>query len=77
MLVPFKNLRIRVSFVFLAVLLAAAVTMIAPRAAWGQATNAGTITGSVTDSSNAIVPDATVTITQTTDGRGAHHHDRQ
>ncbi len=68
MLVPFKSLRIRVSFVFLAVLLAAAVTMIAPRAAWGQATSAGTITGSVVDSSNAIVPNATVTITQTTTG---------
>ncbi|MFZ0638051.1 MAG: carboxypeptidase-like regulatory domain-containing protein, partial [Candidatus Acidiferrales bacterium] len=37
--------------------------MIAPRAAWGQSTNSGTITGEVTDTSNAIVPGATVSIT--------------
>jgi hypothetical protein len=30
--------------------------------AWGQTTTAGTLTGLVTDQSNAVVPDATVTI---------------
>ncbi|MGA9566645.1 MAG: carboxypeptidase-like regulatory domain-containing protein, partial [Candidatus Korobacteraceae bacterium] len=30
--------------------------------AWGQTTTAGTLTGLVTDQSNAVVPDATVSI---------------
>lgn len=67
MFVPSKKCE-RVSFLFVAALLAALVIAIAPMAAWGQATNTGTITGSVVDNTNAIVPDATVTITQTATG---------
>ncbi|MGB6482529.1 MAG: carboxypeptidase-like regulatory domain-containing protein [Candidatus Acidiferrales bacterium] len=63
MRVPFKSLRVRVSFAFLAFVIAAAVMAITPRAAWGQTTNAGTIVGEVVDNTNAIVPTATVTIT--------------
>ncbi|MGB6232528.1 MAG: carboxypeptidase-like regulatory domain-containing protein, partial [Candidatus Acidiferrales bacterium] len=63
MLVPFANFRSRVSFVFLALLLAFAVVSIAPRTAWSQSTSTGTIVGVVTDTSNAIVPGATVSIT--------------
>jgi Carboxypeptidase regulatory-like domain len=36
--------------------------------AWGQATNTGTIIGSVFDNTNAFVPGASVTITQTSTG---------
>ena len=36
--------------------------------AWGQATNTGTIIGSVFDNTGAFVPSASVTITQTTTG---------
>ncbi|MGC1106706.1 MAG: carboxypeptidase-like regulatory domain-containing protein [Candidatus Acidiferrales bacterium] len=63
MRVPFKNLCVRVSFTFLAFVIAAAVMVIAPRAAWAQGTSTGTVTGEVTDNTNAIVPDAAVTIT--------------
>lgn len=63
MVVPFRNLRVRVSFAFLAAFLGAAVMVVAPRAAWGQATSTGTVTGEVVDNTNAIVPAATVTIT--------------
>jgi hypothetical protein len=50
--------------------LAAAAGMVAVSAvpAWGQATNTGTIIGSVFDNTNAFVPGAVVTITQTTTG---------
>ncbi|HKV81240.1 MAG TPA: carboxypeptidase-like regulatory domain-containing protein [Candidatus Sulfotelmatobacter sp.] len=52
----------RLALVLLAALVAA-VMFVAPMTAWGQTTNAGTITGNVTDNTNAAVPDATVTIT--------------
>jgi hypothetical protein len=66
MFVPSKN-SIRVSVIF-AAFLAAIALMIAPMAAWGQSANTGMITGSVVDNTNAVVPDATVTITQTATG---------
>ena len=65
MFVPFTSFRVRVSFAFVAALIALAIIAIAPMAAWAQSTNTGTIIGSVVDNSNATVPDATVTITQT------------
>jgi carboxypeptidase family protein len=46
----------------------AALVVFAPTAAWGQSSSAGTILGVVTDNTNAVVPGATVTITQTTTG---------
>ncbi|HKV77060.1 MAG TPA: carboxypeptidase-like regulatory domain-containing protein, partial [Candidatus Sulfotelmatobacter sp.] len=52
----------RLVLVLLAALVAA-VVCVAPMTAWGQTTSAGTITGNVTDNTNAAVPDATVTIT--------------
>ena len=63
MVVPFTSFRVRVSFVLLTALIAAVVMVIAPRMAWSQSTSTGTITGVVTDNTNAIVPDATVTLT--------------
>ncbi|MGH9454574.1 MAG: carboxypeptidase-like regulatory domain-containing protein, partial [Terriglobia bacterium] len=53
----------RLTSVLLAALVAALVMFMIPMIAWGQTTNAGTITGTVTDNTNAVVPDATVTIT--------------
>ena len=50
-------------FVCLAAFVAAFALTVAPTTAWAQATNAGTITGSVVDNTNAVVPNATVTIT--------------
>lgn len=38
---------------------------IAPRVALAQSSNAGTVSGTVVDPSNAVVPDATVTLTNT------------
>jgi hypothetical protein len=66
MFVPSKN-SIRVSVIF-AALLAAIALMIAPLAAWGQSANTGMITGSVVDNTNAIVPGARITITETFTG---------
>jgi hypothetical protein len=63
MLVSSKNY-MRVSVV-LATLLAAVALMIAPLAAWGQAMVSGSIGGEITDPTGAIVPGATVTLTDT------------
>lgn len=68
MVVPFTNTRVRVFLSSLAILIAAALMFFAPKAAWSQSTNTGTITGSVVDNSNAVVPDATVAITFRTTG---------
>ncbi|HEV2297805.1 MAG TPA: carboxypeptidase-like regulatory domain-containing protein [Candidatus Acidoferrales bacterium] len=46
----------------------AALLVFAPAAAWGQSSSTGTILGVVTDNTNAVVPGATVTITQTSTG---------
>ncbi|HEV2103292.1 MAG TPA: carboxypeptidase-like regulatory domain-containing protein [Candidatus Acidoferrum sp.] len=54
--------------VFLFACLAALVAF-APAAAWGQSSSSGTIMGVVTDNTNAVVPGATVTITEA--GTGA------
>ncbi|HEV2305786.1 MAG TPA: carboxypeptidase-like regulatory domain-containing protein, partial [Candidatus Acidoferrales bacterium] len=63
MFVSSKN-SVRVSVIF-ATLLAAIALMIAPMAAWGQAMVSGSIGGLVTDPTGAVVPGATVTITDT------------
>ena len=52
----FRNLRV-ILFLFLIACLAAALP------AWGQSTSTGTVAGTVTDSSGAVVADATVTLT--------------
>jgi hypothetical protein len=54
-------------YVCLAGLLAVSLTSLAP-AAWGQAISTGTIAGTVVDNTNAVVPGATVTITQASTG---------
>ncbi|HEV2491155.1 MAG TPA: carboxypeptidase-like regulatory domain-containing protein [Candidatus Acidoferrales bacterium] len=54
-------------FACLAALLAA-ILAFAPAAAWAQATSTGTIFGVVIDNTNAVVPGATVTITQKATG---------
>jgi Carboxypeptidase regulatory-like domain/TonB dependent receptor len=51
-----------------AVVLAAALVALSASPAWAQATNTGTILGSVYDNSGAFVPGAAVAITQTTTG---------
>jgi hypothetical protein len=50
-------------FVCLAALLA-----FAPAAVWAQSTSTGTVAGTVVDNTNAVVPGATITITQTSTG---------
>ena len=45
-----------------------AVTSLNARPAFGQATNSGTIFGTVTDSSGAVIPDASITITDSATG---------
>ena len=52
----FAWFRISIATILASVLLCAAVP------AWSQTTSMGTITGLVTDQSNAVVPDATVTV---------------
>ncbi|HEV2289643.1 MAG TPA: carboxypeptidase-like regulatory domain-containing protein [Candidatus Acidoferrales bacterium] len=51
------------SFLCLAAFFCAFALILAPMATWSQSTNTGMIVGVVTDASNAIVPNATVTIT--------------
>jgi hypothetical protein len=53
----------RVSVLLLAIVAAAALMFIAPMAAWGQAMVSGSIVGQVNDPSGAVVPGATVTLT--------------
>ncbi|MGH9823547.1 MAG: carboxypeptidase-like regulatory domain-containing protein, partial [Blastocatellia bacterium] len=53
----------RLTLVCVAALVAAMMMFMMPTTAWGQTSNAGTITGTVVDNTNAIVPDATVTLT--------------
>jgi Carboxypeptidase regulatory-like domain len=65
MVVSFQSFRARVSVLLLAVAAAAALMFIAPTAAWGQAMVSGSIVGQVNDPSGAVVPDATVTLTDT------------
>lgn len=65
MLVPFTNLRARVSVFLLAMAVAAALMFVAPMAAWGQAMVSGSIVGQVNDPSGAVIPGATVTLTDT------------
>ena len=61
---PSKSLFFRLSsFVCLAALFCAFALILAPMATLAQSTNTGMIVGVVTDASNAIVPNATVTIT--------------
>lgn len=60
---PFRKLGVCASFVCFAFVLSA-LMIFAPKAAWGQATSTGIITGVVTDNTNAVVPGATVTITE-------------
>ena len=62
MLIPFTNLRSRVSFAFLALVIAAAVMVIAPMPAWGQSATGGGISGVVVDPSNAVIVGAKVTL---------------
>lgn len=64
MVIPFMNSRLRVSVVLLAVV-AAALMFVAPMTVWGQAMVSGSIVGQVVDPSGAVVPGATVTITDT------------
>jgi hypothetical protein len=54
--------------VLLFVPLAIGLLAVSASPTWAQATNTGTILGSVFDNSNAFVPGASVTITQTTTG---------
>lgn len=63
-----RNRVLGVCAVLLVVPLAVALIAVTASPVWGQATNTGTILGSVYDNSNAFVPGATVTITQTTTG---------
>src|SRR5690348_7404594 len=63
-----RNSLRNVLYVCLFVCLAALVAF-APAAAWGQAISTGTIAGTVVDNTNAVVPGATITITQA--GTGA------
>ncbi|MGB6875731.1 MAG: carboxypeptidase-like regulatory domain-containing protein [Candidatus Acidiferrales bacterium] len=65
MLIPFTSLRSRVSFVLLAIAAAAALMFVAPMTVWGQAMVSGSIVGQVSDPSGAVVPGATVTLTDT------------
>ncbi|MGH9863831.1 MAG: carboxypeptidase regulatory-like domain-containing protein, partial [Candidatus Acidiferrales bacterium] len=58
----------RLTLVCVAALVAAMMMFMMPATAWGQTSNAGTITGTVVDNTNSIVPDATVTITLKTTG---------
>jgi len=62
--------QIRLSRTFRAVCLVLigflALTVLLP-STWGQ-TGVGTVTGTVTDASNALVPDAQVTLTNTATG---------
>lgn len=68
MFVSSKN-SIRVSVIFFVNLLAVLLCLvIAPKTALAQTANSGTIIGTVVDNTNAIVPDATITITQTATG---------
>jgi Carboxypeptidase regulatory-like domain len=50
------------------VCVAALMLIVAPMTAWAQATSTGTVTGVVTDTTNAIVAGATVALTQTATG---------
>jgi Carboxypeptidase regulatory-like domain len=63
-----RNRMLGVCLVLLFVPLAIGLIAVMASPVWGQATNTGTILGSVFDNSNAFVPGATVTITQTTTG---------
>ena len=65
MVASFQNFRLRVSVLLLAIAAAAALMLVAPMAAWGQAMVSGSIVGQVNDPSGAVVPGATVTITDT------------
>ncbi|HEV2222156.1 MAG TPA: hypothetical protein VGR84_04055, partial [Candidatus Acidoferrales bacterium] len=54
-----------VSGIFFATLLAALFCLftIAPKATLAQSSSTGTVSGTVTDNTGAVVPDATVTLT--------------
>ncbi len=67
MVASFSNLRTRLSFLFLAFAFAAAVLVVAsaPMTVWGQAMVSGSIVGQVSDPTGALVPDATVALTDT------------
>lgn len=65
MVASFQNFRLRVSVLLLAIVAAAALMFVAPMAVWGQAMVSGSIVGQVNDPSGAVVPGATVTITDT------------
>ena len=58
----------RLTLVWFAGLVAAAVMLMVPATSWGQAANTGTVAGVITDSTNAIVPSATVTLRDTATG---------
>ena len=62
MVVPFSNFRSRVSFAFLAILIAAAFIAVAPIAAWAQSTTGGSVGGVVVDPSNAVIVGARITL---------------
>jgi hypothetical protein len=53
----------RALFVLAATTIAFALSWTAPQTAWSQSTDTGTVVGTVTDTSNAVVPGASVTIT--------------
>ena len=60
-----------VSVGFFAVLLAALFCLftIAPKATLAQSSNTGTVSGTVTDNTGAVVPDAAVTLTDKATGK--------
>ncbi len=64
MVIPFTNLRARVSVLLLAIAAAAALMFVAPMAAWAQSTTSGSIGGVVVDPSNAVIVGAKVVIEQ-------------
>jgi Carboxypeptidase regulatory-like domain len=81
MVVPFSNYRVRVSFAFLAVLIATAFMAIAPFAAWAQSATSGSVSGVIVDPSNAVIVGAKITLqshatnaiqTATTDATGRY-----
>ena len=55
-------------YVCLAGLLSVSMAGFVPTAAWGQAISTGTVAGTVVDNTNAVVPGATITITQRSTG---------
>lgn len=65
MVIPFTNSRLRVSVFLLSIAAAVALMLVAPMAVWGQAMISGSIVGQVNDPSGAVVPGATVTVTDT------------